>query len=94
MKPLLSLVTAALTALLCGCVGTHFNFDQVRRVRVGMTEREVTNIMGKPNTITAAGGQVRWVYAFGTALGTGKAASFVFRDGQVVEVPAVPTSFK
>lgn len=85
--PLVALVFA-------GCVGTHFNFDEVRQVQPGMTEQQVQQIMGKPNVVTAQGNRIRWVYAYGTAVGTGASASFVFENGRVVEVPVVPASFR
>lgn len=84
----------SVTLLTSGCVGTHFTFSEVRQVQPGMTEQQVQQIMGKPNVVTAQGNQVRWVYAYGTAIGSAASASFVFENGRVVQVPNVPSSFR
>jgi outer membrane protein assembly factor BamE (lipoprotein component of BamABCDE complex) len=83
-----------LCLVLIGCMGSYFKFDQVRQVTTGMTEDEVVKIMGKPMMVTASEGQVKWIYAYGTGLGTGASCSFVFSNKVVVSTPQVPDSFK
>jgi len=90
-KFLLSLLAAL---VLSGCAGTYFTFDKARQVKVGMTESELQHLMGKPNVVTSSGGHVRWIYAYGTGLGTARSVSFVFTDGKVTEVPSIQASFK
>lgn len=80
--------------LVAGCAGTHFTFDRAREVRVGMSEAEVRSIMGRPTVISSSGGQIKWIYSFGSALGNARAVSYVFQDGQVIDVPEIPASFK
>lgn len=91
-SPILLILT--LVGLLSGCVGTYFTFDKARQIKVGMTESEVHQIMGRPNSVTSAGGHIRWMYVYGTALGTSAAVTFIFTDAKVTEVPSIPASFK
>lgn len=44
-----ALVAASMLALLAGCAGTDFTYDNARKVRVGMTEAEVARLMGPPS---------------------------------------------
>ena len=92
MKNLLCIIAAA--ALLCGCAGTNFKFDQARQVEIGMTTADVERIMGKPYMVTTRGAQDIWVYSYCSAMFATKTVSFVFADGKVVEVPRIPDSFK
>ena len=94
MKRLMFLSICSGFLIVSGCVGNYFRFEEVRKVRVGMTEAEVVSIMGKPNVVNSAAGNVKWVYAYGTGLGTGGSCSFVFSNKVVVAVPQVPDSFK
>ena len=89
MKNFLSLI--AVSILFCGCMGTYFNNARVRQLQVGMTQQQVREIMGKPySTIASADGTTKWVWAYGTAVGYGRGASVIFRDGVAVSVPPVP----
>lgn len=83
-----------LLALILGCAGNHFAWDDARRVQLGMSEAEVQAIMGKPNVVTSSDQGVKWTYAYGTALGTGAHVSFAFQSNRVVRVPQIPSSFK
>lgn len=89
MKNALSLFALAL--LVSGCMGTYFNNARVRQLQVGMSQQQVREIMGKPySTIASADGTTKWVWAYGTAVGYGRGASVIFREGVAVSVPPVP----
>jgi outer membrane protein assembly factor BamE (lipoprotein component of BamABCDE complex) len=42
----------AIVALLCGCAGTNFSFDNARQIKPGMKSAEVQKRMGKPYMVT------------------------------------------
>lgn len=90
-----ALIAASLIALLAGCAGTNFSYDNARKVQVGMTEAEVTRLMGPPYSVAARGDEEMWVWSRANGFtGTSKAISFKMKDGVVVEVPPIPDSFK
>lgn len=80
--------------ILAGCAGTNFSFDAARTVKLGMTEQEVTQRLGAPYMVQAAGPEQVWVWSYASAFGGVKTVSFRFKDGQVVAVPSLPESFK
>ncbi len=87
---------AAITTLVFGlsaCAGTDFKWDNARQIKAGMTEADVTAIMGRPYLVQSTSGGVKWVWAQGNALGQSKSVSVVFVDGKVVEPPPIPDSF-
>ena len=74
-------------AILCGCAGTHFTFEKASMVKIGMTESDVKNIMGKPYLVTSDEKSMRWVYSYAD-LGGARAVSFEFgTNGNVISVP-------
>jgi len=90
-----ALVAASLLALLAGCAGTDFTYDNARQVRVGMTEAEVTRLMGPPYSIASRGDEQMWVWSQANGFtGASRAISFKMKDGQVIEVPQIPESLK
>jgi len=91
MKNFLLVTTAA--ALLCGCAGTRFSFDQARQIKVGMTTNQVEQIMGNPYTVATSQNTTIWCYSYATGLGNSKSVSFIIVDGKVSQVPTIPASF-
>ena len=83
-----------LATALAGCAGTPFRFDDARKVKVGMTEKELTALMGSPYMVTTKGDEQIWVWSAATAFGTSKFVSFPLRDGKVSAVPYLPESFR
>ena len=69
-----------------GCTGTFFYVNQTRSVQVGMTEQQLTDILGKPEVVTkrSDGSQV-WVYSFNLGVDA-TSASYLVKDGKVIEV--------
>lgn len=90
-----ALITASLVALLAGCAGTNFSYDSARQVKVGMTEAEVTRLMGPPYSVASRGDEQMWVWSRANGFtGASRAVSFKMKNGQVIEVPQIPESFK
>ena len=92
-------ILIVLIFILSGCAGTSFNFDDVRKVKVGDSrEILVEKMRGEPYmvnaTLTAEGTQEIYVYTYvGFGYST-KTASFILIDGIVTSAPYVPTGFK
>lgn len=85
----------ALALALSGCAGTSFSYDDARKVQVGMTEEQVTQIMGPPYSVVSRADGQMWIWSHANGMtGASKVISFRLVDGKVVEVPAIPTSFK
>jgi hypothetical protein len=69
--------------------------DNTRKVEVGMTEQQVTELMGRPYSVTSKGEEQIWVWSHANALsGRSQAVSFIFRGRKVISVPTIPESFK
>ncbi len=83
-----------LAAALAGCAGTPFRFDDARKVKVGMSEKELTALMGPPYMVTTRGDEQIWVWSAATAFSRAKSVSFALKDGKVASVPVIPESFK
>lgn len=82
-------------ALVAGCAGTRFSFEDARQVTVGMTEAEVVERLGKPYMVTSRGDSQIWVWSQANGFtGSSQAVTFIFRDGKVVTVPTIPASFR
>ncbi len=84
----------ATTLILSACAGTHFDWASARQIKTGMTEQDVTAIMGPPYLVKSQNGGITWAWSYADAFTGSKAVSVVFVDGKVVEPPPIPTSFK
>lgn len=88
------LIIAVFIAL-AGCAGTPINWDEARKLKAGMTETEVTAIMGPPMMVRSQAGGMVWVWSHVNGLtASSNVVSVVLRDGKVVEAPVIPSSFK
>lgn len=86
---------AVLALVLSGCAGTSFSYDEARKVKVGMTEEQVTQIMGPPYSVVSRADGQMWIWSHANGVtGASRVISFRLVDGKVVEVPTIPTSFK
>ena len=83
-----SLLALILAVALTGCLSSLTTQDYNRPVSVGMTEKELTDAIGKPDVITKRpdGSQV-WVYSFGLGIDA-KQVFYVLKDGKIVDIPA------
>ena len=89
-----TLIVIILSSLLWGCAGTPFNWSEARQIKTGMTEQEVTQLMGSPFLVKSQAGGITWVWSYANSFSGVKTVSVVFRDGKVIEPPPIPTSFK
>jgi hypothetical protein len=93
MKKLIAVIFIAV--LVTGCAGTPINMSHARMVKVGMTEAEITGLMGKPYSITTKGDDQIWVWANANGItGAHTALSYGMHDGKVTSVPTIPSSFQ
>lgn len=89
-----AIVALAAAALMAACAGTNFDFASARQVKLGMTEAELTKIMGSPYSVVSRGDTQIWVWSHATGFGSAKSVSYSLRDGKVIAVPTIPDSFK
>ena len=97
MKKLLKFVSAIALALsITACAGSgKINWDAARQVKPGMTQQEVTEVMGRPHRVSGRGNGVEtwlWVHANGFT-GSTQSASVIFKDGIAAGGIPVPNSF-
>ena len=87
---------ALLSAAFCAaCAGSDFQWNQARQVRPGMTEEQVSAVMGPPTAMRTQTSGVTWTWAYlNPREGSARAVSAEFRDGRVVYAPGVPEGFK
>lgn len=73
-----------------GCLNSMTSDDYNQPVRIGMTERQLTQSIGKPEVITKRGdGSEVWVYSFNLGVDA-KSYSYVMKDGKVAEIQQPP----
>lgn len=97
LKKLFLIVFAAFAVLLTGCAGSgKIEWDKARQVREGMSQQEVTTLLGKPYMATSLGdGQQRWVWVHANGFtGASASATLTFKDGKVLKALDVPPDFK
>lgn len=79
-----------------GCAaGTPFSYDKARQVKVGMPEDQVIELMGNPYSVASRDGAQMWVWTHVNLMaGSSRVVSFKLKDGKVIEVPAIPSTFE
>ncbi len=82
--------------VLTACAGSgSIKWDEARKLKVGMTEKEVTAVMGSP--YQAQGGKdgaYTWVWVDVNLMrGGSQKMTAEFKKGVVVSVPEIPDSF-
>lgn len=87
------LIALLMAATVADCAGTRFSFDEARQIKVGMTEAEVTERLGRPYSVATRGDTQVWVWSYSSTFGDTRAISFIFKDGKVQAVPPIPSSF-
>lgn len=83
-----------LCAALIGCAGTAFKWSDARQLQAGMTTAEVTRIMGKPYSVTAAGEKLIYTWVEVSPFGGTKSLAIVFLDGKVAKAPQIPPEYR
>lgn len=93
MKKLIVIIAVL---FLSACAGSgSIKWNEARKIKVGMTEKEVTEVMGSPYQAQVLGndGTYRWVWVdVNLMMGTQK-MSAELKNGVVVSVPFIPESF-
>lgn len=89
-----TLAAILLAATISACAGTNFTWDTARQLKPGMTEQEVTAIMGPPYLVQSRSGELVWVWSYADTFAGVKTVSVVFKDGKVAQAPAIPESFR
>jgi hypothetical protein len=89
MKHVRYIVHAALALLLVACAssGTDFRIEDAQKVKIGMTEAEVVQIMGsKPSDVQATAGSElwRWIHVATPDGSPSKSFAVKFVGGKVV----------
>lgn len=84
--------------VLTACAGSgSINWNDARKIKVGMTEKEVIEVMGSPYQAQVVGndGVYRWVWVDVNLMRGGGAQkmSAELKNGVVVNVPVIPDSF-
>ncbi len=82
-----SILALFLAVALSGCLSSLTTEDYNRPVQVGMTEKQLTDSIGKPEVITKRpDGSEVWVYSFGLGVDA-KQVFYIMKDGKVAEIP-------
>lgn len=89
-----AIIAALASIFLSACAGTAFHWDSARQIKAGMTEQEVTAIMGQPYLVQSKQSGIIWVWSYADAFAGAKSVSVVFVDGRVAEPPPIPASFR
>ncbi|NKI18952.1 outer membrane protein assembly factor BamE [Spongiibacter sp. KMU-166] len=79
--------------ILVACAGVPFTWENARKVELGMSADQVTELMGNPYSVTTRGGEVIWVYTWVNLASGTKTVSYIFKDGAVISVPTIPDGF-
>jgi outer membrane protein assembly factor BamE (lipoprotein component of BamABCDE complex) len=90
----LFICTMLLAFLLGGCAGTPFKWDQARQIKPGMTQAEVTALVGEPNSVHAQGDSLIYVWVYVNSFTGTRTLRLTFRDGKVIDAPPIPDEFK
>jgi hypothetical protein len=87
---------ALLSAALCAaCAGSDFQWRTARQIQAGMTEDEVTALMGPPTDVRTQTYGVAWTWSYlNPRVGSARGVSVVFREGRVVYGAGVPSTFE
>lgn len=85
-------VEIKINQLITACAGTPLDWDQARQIKAGMTEHEVTALMGDPCAVSSGNGMQRWVWSYSSAFSGLRVVSITIKDGKVVEAPNIPAA--
>lgn len=81
---------------LTACAGSGgIKWDNVRQVKQGMTEQQLTNLMGRPYSVTSKGdGTQIWVWVHVNLLTGTSSLAIPMKEGLVIADMKIPDSFK
>lgn len=95
MKKFFAIVAAL---VLTACAGSgSIKWNEAKKLKVGMTEKEVSELLGRPYQAQVVGndGTYRWVWVDVNLMRGGGAEKMTaeLKNGVVVSVPVIPESF-
>lgn len=86
-------LTSAL--VVAACAGTHFDWQTARQIQPGMSEAQLTQLMGAPYMVKSEGGVQTWIWSYASGwTGSVRTVSVQLKDGAVVAAPAVPQAYQ
>jgi outer membrane protein assembly factor BamE (lipoprotein component of BamABCDE complex) len=95
MKKTASILAGLVLLAGCATAGREVDWDKARQVKIGMTESEVTALMGSPYMVSSRDGGQRWIWTYVNGFtGASSTMTVDWKDGKVVSVPAIPASYK
>ena len=95
MKELFHLPTLAVIVAVSACAGTAFKWSDARKIEKGMTTDQVVKLVGTPNTVSATGSTLIYVWVFVNGMsGTSRTLRVDFQDGKVISAPPIPDTFQ
>lgn len=92
MKRLISMLM--LCTALTGCAGTPFSWASARQVKLGMTTKQVLDILGEPTSAAWRDNNTQvFVWVDSNAFTGVKSFSVFFTDRKVSSVPPIPDGY-
>jgi outer membrane protein assembly factor BamE (lipoprotein component of BamABCDE complex) len=90
------LVLPVLAVALCAaCTGSDFQWDKARQIQPGMSQDQVSALMGSPTGVRTRDEGAVWTWTYlNLRTGSARSVSALIRDGRVVDGPAVPEGFR
>jgi outer membrane protein assembly factor BamE (lipoprotein component of BamABCDE complex) len=87
-----AVLVASIALIVAGCsstVGKTFPVDNVSRIRPGVTQAEVTALLGQPYRRTTEAGEEKWIYMSYTMTGVPAPTTLVPYLGEIAADPPV-----
>jgi len=89
------LILAVSFVVSCAAGSGSIRWDDARQLKVGMTESEVVETIGKPYSVASmSDGTEKWIWVHVNLLMGTQTLSLKMKDSKVIEVPRIPDSFK
>jgi outer membrane protein assembly factor BamE (lipoprotein component of BamABCDE complex) len=93
MKRFAALAISAMLVTACAGSG-NIDWNNARKLKVGMTEAEITTQLGKPYSVTSkSDGTQVWVWVNVNMMAGTKSLSVIMQGGKAIQVPPIPDSF-
>lgn len=75
------------------CAGTPFTWDDARKVRLGMNEDQVVEIMGKPSRVSSGPNGTTWAWVWVNPYAETRTFVLTMKNGEVTTLPDIPKSY-